>query len=344
MKRTKGHTDPNSVQQTFFCFSLKKNFVSSRQYDTILKKQEHRKRTVSYQPSMIEDSMQPGKRQQQSDSTLSFHLMKFAVQDFHKNTCQLTTEEYDQARQLANEEMLLHQVILNSEEACCVVIPEQNVKLALHKVIAEYQDKARFYATLQENNLQLTEYLIALHNDLRVEAVLARITATVQSVTPQEIQQFYRKNKTDFIQPEQRSGAHIQIFSRASVSSGINPALKKIIAIHQRLCQSPNTFSKEALLHSECDTNKDGGRLGMLTAGDLCDELDRVFFSLKTGTISPVIESSNGFHILQCREIFPAKDICLAEALPTIASTLLKKKQLNACRNWLENLMQANGK
>ena len=293
---------------------------------------------------MIEVFMQPEKRQKQTDSTLSFHLMKFAVQDFQKNTCQLTTDEYDQARQLANEEMLLHQVILSSEEACCVVIPEQNVKQTLHKVIAEYQGKASFHATLQENNLQFTDYLIALHNDLRVEAVLARITSTVKkSVSPLEIKRYYRKNKTDFIWPEQRSGAHIQIFSRPSISTGIDPALKKITAIHQRLCQSPDTFSKEALLHSDCDTKKDGGRLGMLIAGELCHELVRVFFSLKTGTISPVIKSPNGFHILQCRRILPAKDICLAEASPTISAILLKKKQLQACRSWLKKLMLMDG-
>ncbi len=330
---------------SLFLFSpVKKKFVSSSQYDIILNKQENRRRTACYQPSMIEDSMQPEKRQKQTDSTLSFHLMKFAVQDFQKNTCQLTTEEYDQARQLAHEEMLLHQVILNSEEACCVVIPEQNVKQTLHKVIAEYRNKASFHATLRENNLPVTDYLIALHNDLRVETVLARVAATAQSVTPREMLRYYKKNKSDFIRPEQRSAAHIQIFSSSSPSPGMDPALQKITAIHQKLCQSPNTFSKEALLHSECDTKRDGGRLGLLIAGELCEELDKVLFSLKAGAISPVIESSNGFHILQCRKIFPAKDICLAKALPGISTTLLKKKQLQACRSWLKKLMQVDGK
>jgi peptidyl-prolyl cis-trans isomerase C len=291
---------------------------------------------------MIEGSMQPEKRQKQTGSTLSFHLMKFAVQDFQKNTSQLTTEEYDQASQLANEEMLLHQVILNSEEACCVVIPEQNIQQTLRRIIAEYQDKAHFHATLRENNLQFTDYLTALHNDLRVETVLARIASSVQSVTSLEILDYYKKNKTDFTHPEQRSGAHIQIFSNPSVSSGIDPALQKMIEIHHRVCLAPNTFSEEALLYSECDTRKDGGRLGMLVAGELCDELDRVLFSLKTGAISPVIKSFNGFHILQCREILPGKNMCLAEAAPAISSTLLKKKQLKACRSWLERLMQTD--
>jgi hypothetical protein len=97
--------------------------------------------------------MQSENREKQTDSTLSFHLMKFAVQDFQKNTRQLTTEEYHNAWRLANEEMLLHQLILNSEEACCVVIPEQNIRQTLRKVIVEHQGRANFHASLLENNL-----------------------------------------------------------------------------------------------------------------------------------------------------------------------------------------------
>lgn len=267
--------------------------------------------------------------------------MKFAVQDFQKNTCQLTTEEYDQAWHLANEEMLLHQVILNSEEACCVVIPEQNIRQTLRKLITEYQGKENFHASLQENNLQFTQYVEALRNDLRVETVLAKIAATIQSVTPQEMRHYYKKNKADFTHPEQRSTAHIQIFSNPSPSSGIDRGLQKITEIHHRLCQAHSTFRKEAQLHSECNTKKDGGKLGMLVAGDLCHELDRALFSLKTGGISPVIESANGYHILQCRKIIPGKQMSFAEAAPAISSTLLKKKQLQACRTWLERIMLA---
>lgn len=284
--------------------------------------------------------MQPGKDQKEIDPMLSFHLMKFAFQDFQKSTNNLNTQEYTKAYQHANEEMLLHQVILTSYDACCVVIPQVILEQTLRGIIAEYPDDATFYASLKENNMSLEEYTLALHNDLRVETVLSRVASTVQSVTSAEIRSYFKSNPTEFIQPEQRSASHIHICFNPSSASEIDLALKKTTAIHRRVCSNPETFSREARLFSDCSTENNNGNLGPLAAGTLCPELDKVLFSLNTGEISDIVESSCGFNILLCNIIHPAKQIHLKEASPTIFSILLKKKQLETCRLWLQSLVQ----
>ena len=286
--------------------------------------------------------MQQGRNQKQIDPILSFHLMKFAFQDFQKSARNLTQKEYTQAYQHANEEMLLHQVILTSDDACCVIIPEATLEQTLQGVIAEYPGDAIFHATLEENNMGLEEYTLALHNDLRVETVLSRVASTVQSVNPTEILSYFNKNKTEFNQPERRSVSHIQIRFTPSSSSEADSAFEKITAIHRRVCRNPKTFSEEARLFSDCSTGKDDGNMGLIAAGELCQELDKVLFSLHAGEISPIVKSSSGFNILCCNKIHPAKKASLKEASPTIFSTLLKKKQLEACRLWLQNLVQPN--
>jgi peptidyl-prolyl cis-trans isomerase C len=286
--------------------------------------------------------MQQGKNQQQIDPILSFHLMKFAFQDFQKSTRNLTKKEYSQAYQHANEEMLLHQVILTSDDACCVVIPEATLEQTLQEVIAEYPGDDIFHATLEENNMGLKEYTLALHNDLRVETVLSRVASTVQSVAPAEILYYFNKNRTEFNQPERRSVSHIQISYPPSSSSKVDSAFEKITAIRRRVCRNPETFSEEARFFSDCSTRKDGGNLGPLAAGELCQEFNKVLFSLHAGEISPIFESSSGFNILYCNKIHPAKKVSFKEASPTIFPILLKKKQLEACRLWLQNLVQPN--
>lgn len=292
------------------------------------------------QYSPLEDSMQQGKHQKQIDPMLSFHLMKFAYQDFQKSACNLTHHEFTLAYQHANEEMLLHQVILTSDDACCVVIPETTLRQTLLGIIAEYPEDAVFYATLEENNMKLEEYRIALHNDLRVETILSRVAATVQSVTTAEIRHYYNRNKTKFEQPEQRSANHLLIRFNPSSPSDLDSAYKKITAIHRRITRNPESFPEEARLFSDCDTAKNDGHLGRLAAGELCPELDRVLFSLQSGETSNIIQNSSGFSILQCSEIHPARKLSLKEASLEIFPTLLKKKQLEACRVWLHNLIQ----
>jgi peptidyl-prolyl cis-trans isomerase C len=286
--------------------------------------------------------MQQERNQKQIDPMLSFHLMKFAFQDFQKSASNLTKKEFSKAYQHANEEMLLHQVILSSDDACCVVIPEITLKQTLQGVIAEYPDDDVFHAVLKENNMALEEYTLALHNDLRVETVLSQVASTVQSVTTAEIQRYFNKNKTEFNQPERRSASLIQIHCTHSSSSESNAAFEKITAIHQRVCRTPETFKAEARLFSDCSTEKDDGDLGPLAVGELCQKLDKILFSLHAGEISPVIESSSGFNIMRCNRIHPPKRISFKKASPMIVPILLKKKQLEACRLWLQNLVQSD--
>ncbi len=283
--------------------------------------------------------MLPEKNQANSDPTLSFHLMKFALLDYQKSSSQLTEKEYLHIYQLANEEMLLHQLILSSDEACYVVIPDPVLRQTLSTIIAEYPDEMDFRTLLQENSLCFTDYLTALCNDLRVEAVLTQIASTVQSVAPLEILHYFRSHQDSFMQPERRSVDHLLIFSDPSSPTLTDRALEQAVAIRRRLCQNPEKFSYEAKRYSQCSSGTNGGNLGKIKAGELCKELDQCLFTLNSGEISPVIKSSAGFHLLYCRKIHQAKNMSLAEASSQIFPILLKKKQLAACRSWLKALM-----
>lgn len=285
--------------------------------------------------------MLPEKNQNKTDPTLSFHLMKFAILDYQKSSSELSEEEYIRIYQLASEETLLHQLILASDEACYVVVPNSVLQRTLLSIITEYPDEKEFRTLLQENGLRFADYLAALSNDLRVEAVLAQIASTVQSVEPLEILHYFRSHQDQFLQPERRSAAHILIFSDPSSRVITNRALEHVAAIRRRLCRNPENFSDEANRYSQCgNEGKNGGSLGTIEAGELCDELDGILFSLDAGEISPVIRSDAGFHLLHCREIIPGKSISFAEASSQIFSILLKKKQMAACRAWLKALVQ----
>ncbi len=303
-------------------------------YDTITKEQQ----IIISHSNVTEKTMQPEKQYKNNNPRLSFHLMKFAVQDFKKNSNKLTEDEYSQVLQNANEEMLLHQVILNSEEACYVVIPESIFQRTLQAVISEYPSDEIFHEMLDANQLTYTDYATALHNDLRVETVLGKIASSVQTVSPSEMLRYYKSHYTSFNRPEQRNVSVIQIFS--SSPSGFDPAFSTISDIHKRLCYHPQDFALEAKHHSECDTGKDGGNLGTLAAGELCKELNATLFSLDKGEISQIIESANAYYILKCNAIHPAMNIPFEEATVQIFPRLLKKKQLNACRLWLQKIVQ----
>ncbi len=148
--------------------------------------------------------MQQENSHKQTEPMLSFHLMKFAFQDFQKTASSLTPKEYTLAYQHAHEEMLLHKVILSSDDACCVVIPETTIEQTLKDVIAEYPDDATFHRNIKANNMEIDEYTMALHNDLRVEAILSRIASAAQPITADEILHYFNENQSKFTHLEQK--------------------------------------------------------------------------------------------------------------------------------------------
>ncbi len=283
--------------------------------------------------------MQQEKNPKQIDPMLSFHLMKFAFQDFKKSASNLTEKEYTQAYQHANEEMLLHQVILTSDDACCVVIPQITLKQTLRGVISEYPDSTTFYNTLDENNMGLEEYTMALHNDLRVETILSRVASSVQSVSSEEIRRYFQAHRSEFDTPERRTANHIHIRFNPSSPSDMEAALAKTTTLHRRVLDNPQCFGEEAYQFSDCSTSKDRGDLGPRAAGELCHELDHVLFSLQNGEISHIIKGSNGYDILHCTAIHSPRMIGLKEATAIIITIFMKKKQLEACRLWLKSLV-----
>ncbi len=286
--------------------------------------------------------MEPEKQVKNKNPKLSFHLMKFAVQDFKKNSNNLTEDEYSQVLQNANEEMLLHQLILHSQEACYVVIPEPLFQQTLQTVIAEHQSDEQFYEMLNANHLTYHEYVTALHNDLRVETIIGKVASAKQTVTPSEMMRYYKSHYSSFNHPERRSASIIQI--TATPSADFDPAFSTISNVYERLSYHPNDFAIEAKTHSECDTGKDGGDLGVLAAGELCSKLNTVLFSLDKGEISQVIENDDAYYILRCNAIYPALHIPFEEAIAQIRPRILKKKQINACRVWLQKIVQGTQK
>jgi parvulin-like peptidyl-prolyl isomerase len=67
-------------------------------------------------------------------------------------------------------------------------------------------------------------------------------------------------------------------------------------------------------------------------------ELSEKAFSMEIGTISDVIETQYGFHIIKVLKREPAGRKGLIEAIPEIEDTLLREAVETHYRAWLEEL------
>ena len=306
----------------------------------------------------------------QIEPTLAFHLMKFAFQVFEKEVVELTPEEYAEVYQQAYHEITLHEQILLSEAACGVVIPDKLIQTIFHSIQTEHGGKEEFFLHLQKSNLRSDEFFTVLGNDLKIEAILARVAYYAQPVSHQEIQDYYNSHQGSLCFPEQRSARHILISTENRYSHlPKNALLNRTMHIHSRLQNKPQgmddqisepearlrmpltpkmieersqSFIREAQLHSDCTTASDGGDLGRISPGELCRTLGQALFQLAAGDISPIIQTTQGFYILFCEAIHPGQRLNFQEAAPQIHQILTRETRIDTCRTWLRSLFSLN--
>ncbi|MBW6520468.1 MAG: peptidylprolyl isomerase [Desulfoarculaceae bacterium] len=275
----------------------------------------------------------------QVEPALAFHLMKFAFQVFEKEVVELTIEEYAEIYLQACHEMILHEKILLSEAACGVVIPKRVIQATLETLQAEYGGEEIFAYHLQKNNLQAHDYLAALGNDLKVEAILTRVAFQAEPVSTQEIQDYYHHHQDSFCFPEQRRTRHILLYTEdKELDLPKDTLLCRALSLHSRLQRDPQRFSQEARLYSDATSARDGGNLGLISPGDLCDVLEQALFNLAPGEISPIIQTAQGFHLLFCETIHPGHRLNRQEAYQHIHRLLTREKGVTACKTWLKSL------
>ena len=131
-----------------------------------------------------------------------------------------------------------------------------------------------------------------------------------------EIAAFYELEKKDFLLPE-----------RVRVSQILLESEDRAVGALRRLEGADETaFRSLARAESRGPEAARGGEMGVFKIGDLPADMEKTIFSLPEGRLSPVFESSYGFHIFRLDGRLPPQLLTLEEASPAIRARLADRK------------------
>lgn len=277
--------------------------------------------------------------------TEPYTLLRVALSLFKTSPDQLTDEQLQQVKLQAGNEYLIENKVLNSPEACTVIIGEEELERAYMEIRQRYDDEASFLAELYKNQLDENSLRTALFRQCKVETILEWVASRSAEVNEVEIGIYYHLHAEKFSRPEQREVCHIFISINDDYSENTREnASLRMQDIKTRLQKKPYKFADLALRHSECPTALQGGLLGIVSRGKLYPELDAVLFTLNAGDISDIIETEIGFHIVLCKSIHKAETVSLAKATPKIRHLMQERARRTCQRTWLASLPDSNNK
>lgn len=149
-------------------------------------------------------------------------------------------------------------------------------------------------------------------------------------MTLRELQDYYNDHEEEFIVDDSARVLEILVVDRATAEE----LRKKLRPGDERLFTSmAERFSKGASAVS-------GGDLGIFQRGELPEEFERVIFSLRKGQISPVFQSTHGFHIFMLDDWIPRHAQKFYEVQKSIFERLTAEKERAALDEYLNQILK----
>jgi peptidyl-prolyl cis-trans isomerase C len=154
-----------------------------------------------------------------------------------------------------------------------------------------------------EKNKAIKRQVQLIKDQLLANAYLTKEIIEKVTVSDQDVQDFYGKNRKLFEKPEQARARHILVAVKQGAADDVKAAAKKKAEELLDRVRKGEDFAKLAGEFSDDPGSKQkGGDLGFFPKNSMIPEFDKAAFALEPGGISGVVETSFGYHIIKVEE------------------------------------------
>jgi peptidyl-prolyl cis-trans isomerase C len=165
----------------------------------------------------------------------------------------------------------------------------------------------------------------------------------IADVNDAAIEKYYNDNPNEFKTPEQVRASHILISTR---STDPNADPNKVKAAAKAKAQEILDQIKKGADFNELAKKNSadpgsaakGGDLGFFSKGQMVKEFEEAAFSLKPGEVSPLVETTYGYHIIKVTDHKDANTTSLDKAKPQIKEMLTNQKKQQFAEKYVSKL------
>jgi len=222
---------------------------------------------------------------------------------------------------------------------------KQHMQVDKKAVDEKYDEIKKRFKTEQEfkdaiSKMDVTEAEIRsqLKKGLAIDELLKSKVVKDIKVTEAEAKKYYDENTDQFKQAEQVKASHILIQVAPDASDEKKAEAKKKIAAVQEKLKKGEDFATVAKESSEGPSKSRGGDLGFFQRGQMDKAFEEVAFALEPGTISDVVETRFGYHIIKVDEKKPATTGSFSDEKDKIEQYLKQQKTREKIEAYLEGL------
>jgi peptidyl-prolyl cis-trans isomerase C len=175
---------------------------------------------------------------------------------------------------------------------------DKKVDQKFQQMKKRYGTEEQFADYLKKRNLTEKEVKANLTNQVHVDEYLEKQGITDPDIPEKDIREFYDSSPGNYERKESVEVSHILIkVDETAGPEGKEKAYIKIEELRKEILAGKD-FAEMAKEHSQCNSAAGGGALGYKERGYMPKEFDEVAFTLEIDTVSDIVETNFGYHII----------------------------------------------
>ncbi|MGB5216674.1 MAG: peptidyl-prolyl cis-trans isomerase [Smithella sp.] len=205
-----------------------------------------------------------------------------------------------------------------------ISVSEDELEKKINEIREDYGED--FTGLFTRQNMNYDQWKAEFREEMLIRKLIALDVNAKIKITEDEIRDYYNQNTRRYKKDSRVRVAQIVVRDMA----GAKKAMARL--------KSGEKFEKVAADMSIGPEARHGGDLGFITRRMMPDPLDKTIFQMPVHQISPIVQSSYGFHIFKVLESQPAREGTLADVRQEVMDDIRMQKEEAAFAVWLEEL------
>ena len=257
-------------------------------------------------------------------------------------------------------ELIIKTLIQDEIKKRHITVTNKDTEEALNKIIDEVGSKQKFNAVLKGYGVSLAEFKKDLAEEVKMKKLVDMLEKV--NITEADAKKYYNANLSKFSYPDKVRASHILVLANADELTELTKAepknenlseaeikklvdeqmaekLKRAKELLAQVKKDSTTFAKVAKENSDdVESAKQGGDLGFFAKQEMVESFANAAFSMKPNTISDIVVSPYGYHIIMVTDRKAAGQDSFEKVKQDIISYLENEKKVKVLENFVETL------
>lgn len=257
-------------------------------------------------------------------------------------------------------ELIVKSLIDQEIEKRHIKVTNDDIDKELKTIIDKVGSKEKFNEILKQNKISSEQFKKDLTEEVKMKKLVAMISNV--KVSEADAKKFYRSNLSKFKYPDKVRASHILISAnveeikskietdpqnkgltkeeiQAKVDKELAAQLDKAKKILAEVKKDPSAFVRLAKEDSDDKASAaQGGDLGFFSKQEMVEPFSKVAFSMKPNTISDIVQTPYGYHIILVKDRMKAGQEPFEKVKGEIVTYLENQEQVKVLEKLIDSL------